>query len=300
MTPAVTSRGSRTSRVARRSPARNRFGLPDLGLGLGLRTVHYSTVLEQLPAVDFFELLTENFLATEGRPRRIAEQMAAHYPLVLHGVSMSLGSADPLDLGYLAQVKELAARVKAVWLGDHVCWTGVAGRNSHDLLPLPYDETTLRHLVRRVRAAQDFLERPLILENPSTYVTFQRSTIPEGEFLARLADEADCGLLLDVNNIYVSCRNHGWDPDDYLAAIPWDRVVQIHVAGHTDHGTHCIDTHIGPVIDAVWKLYATVEERTGGRATLLEWDEEIPSFEVTFAELMKAKPWKRGPRGAVA
>lgn len=284
----------------RATPAKNRFGLPDLGLGLGLRTVHYATVLDTQPKVDFFELLTENYLATDGRPLRIAEAVAARWPLVLHGVSMSLGSADPLDVKYLAQVKQLADRLQVKWLGDHVCWTGVAGRNSHDLLPLPYDEANLRHLVAKVREAQERLERPLVLENPSTYVTFRSSTMGEAEFLARLAVEADCALLLDVNNVYVSCRNHGWDAQQYLDAIPYDRVVQIHLAGHTDHGTHCIDTHSAPVVDPVWDLYADVERRTGGRATLLEWDEEIPSFVETFAELQKAAPIRAAARAAVA
>lgn len=283
------------------APSRNRFGLPHLGLGLGLRTVHYEAILATRPAVGFFELLTENYLGTEGRPLRIVDQLAGLYPLVLHGVSMSLGSADRLDRAYLRQVKALAQRVNAAWLGDHVCFTGVAGRNSHDLLPLPYDEANLRHLVRKVKAAQDFLERPLVLENPSTYVTFGASTMGEAEFLARLAVEADCGLLLDVNNIYVSCRNHGWDAQAYLDAIPYDRVVQVHLAGHTDHGTHCIDTHSAPVCDPVWQLYAQAERRSSGRSTLLEWDEEIPSLEVTLAELEKARRFqRRAPRRAAA
>ncbi len=279
---------------------RNRFGLPDLGLGIGLRSVHYPTILERHPPVDFFEILSENYLATEGRPVRVVEQIAERYPVVMHGVSMSLGSADRLDRDYLKRLKALAERVNAVWLGDHVCWTGVAGKNSHDLLPIPYDEAHLRHLVRRVRQAQELLERPLVLENASTYVTFTRSAMPEQEFIARLAEEADCALLLDVNNVYVSCRNHGWDAQEYLAGVPYDRVVQIHLAGHTDKGTHCIDTHSRPVIDEVWRMYADVERRTGGRATLLEWDEDIPSFEETFAELKKAAPFKRGARRAVA
>ena len=279
---------------------KNRFGLPDLGLGLGLRSVHYPAILESWPPVDFFEILSENYLATEGRPVHVVEQVAERYPVVLHGVSMSLGSTDPLDFDYLRRLKALAERVRAVWLGDHVCWTGVAGRNSHDLLPMPYDEASLRHLVRRVRDVQEFLERPLVLENASTYVTFRRSAMPEAEFIARLAEEADCALLLDVNNVYVSCRNHGWDARAYLDAVPYDRVVQIHLAGHTDHGTHCIDTHSRPVIDEVWRFYADVERRTGGRATLLEWDEEIPSFEETFAELQKAAPHKQAARRAVA
>ena len=276
---------------------RNRFGFRDLGLGMGLRNVHYKQIVDEHPPVDFFEILTENYLGTQGRQVWYLEQVAEHYPIVMHGVSMNLGSADPLDLDYLAQVKELARRVKALWLGDHVCFTGVAGLNSHDLLPLPYDERTLRHMVRKVKQAQDFLERPLVLENPSTYVTFRQSTMGESEFIGRLAQEADCALLLDVNNIYVSSRNHGWDPDEYLSAVPFDRVTQIHLAGHTDKGTHCIDTHSRPVIEKVWQLYAESERRTGGRATLLEWDEDIPTFEETFAEMKKAARFKASGRG---
>jgi len=262
--------------------------------------VHYQHILEHEPPVDWFEILSENYLATEGRPVRIVEQIAERYPIVMHGVSMSLGSADPLDFAYLKQLKALAQRVNAVWLGDHVCWTGVAGLNSHDLLPMPYDEANLRHLVKKVKAAQDFLERPLVLENASTYVTFKRSSMPEVEFIGRLAEEADCGLLLDVNNVYVSCRNHGWDAWEYLEQVPYDRVVQIHLAGHTDKGTHCVDTHSKPVIDEVWEYYAAVERKTGGRATLLEWDEDIPSFARTLAELKKAAPYKKAARKAAA
>jgi uncharacterized protein (UPF0276 family) len=181
-----------------------------------------------------------------------------------------------------------------VWLGDHVCWTGVAGRNTHELLPLPYTEEALRHVVARIREVQDFLGRPLVMENASSYATLRASSMPEPEFLARMAEEADCALLLDVNNVYVSCRNHDWDPAEYLAAIPYERVVQIHVAGHTDHGTHCVDTHIGPVPAAVWELYAEAIRRGGPRATLLEWDERIPTFEVLRRETLRAKRYAAG------
>jgi hypothetical protein len=272
----------------------NRWGFPDLGLGVGLRTVHFDHVLTEEPAVDWFEIVSENFMNTGGRPMRVLDRIAARYPIVMHGVSMSIGSADPLDRAYLRELKALAERVNAVWLGDHVCWTGVAGRNVHDLLPLPYDEPTLRHVVARIRAAQDLLERPLVLENASTYLAFAGSTMPEEEFLARMADEADCALLLDVNNVYVSARNHGFDPHAYLAAIPWERVVQIHLAGHADKGTHCIDTHEGQVVDAVWALYAEAMRLAGGRATLLEWDQGIPAFEVVHAELLKARRHRAG------
>ena len=210
----------------------------------------------------------------------------------MHGVSMSIGSTDPIDFDYLRKLKDLAERVEAVWLGDHVCWTGVAGRNGHDLYPIPHNEKTLAFLIERIRIVQDFLERPLILENASTYLTFANSTMPEEEFLRRMAEEADCGLLLDVNNVYVTCRNHDLDPWSYLEGIPYDRVVQIHLAGHTDKGTHCIDTHDRRVIDPVWELYADVERRTGGRATLLEWDANIPPFTEAHAELLKAQQFR--------
>lgn len=272
-------------------PPPPRFALPDLGLGLGLRTVHYPHVLEHEPEVGWFELISENYMATGGRPLDVLERVAARYPLVLHGVSLSIGSTDPLDRAYLDELGRLAERSGARWVSDHLCWTGVAGRNVHDLLPLPYDEATLRHVVARVRKVQDRLGRPLVLENPSTYLEFTRSTMGEAEFLARVAEEADCGLLLDVNNVYVSARNHGFDPLAYLDALPHARVVQYHVAGHTDHGTHVIDTHIGPVIDAVWELLGQALARTGPRSILLEWDEEIPPFEVVQAELEKARRW---------
>ena len=272
----------------------NRFGLPDLGLGLGLRPVHFPHILERWPALDWFEIVSENFMNTGGRPLRVLEAIAERYPIVMHGVSLSIGSTDPLDFGYLGQLAALAERVHARWVGDHVCWTGVAGKNVHDLLPLPYDEPTLRHVTARVRAVQDFLGRPLVLENPSTYLEFARSSMPEHEFLARLSEEADCALLLDVNNVYVSSRNHGFDPRDYLRALPWERVVQIHLAGHTDKGTHCIDTHTGHVIDEVWALYAEAMRRGGSIATMVEWDQDIPAFEVVHAEVLSARRFRAG------
>ncbi len=278
----------------------NRWNFPDLGLGLGLRPVHFNHILENWPAVDWFEILSENYMDTEGRPLHVLDQIAERYPIVMHGVSMSIGSTDPVDFDYLRKLKALAERVKAVWLGDHVCWTGVAGRNGHDLYPIPYNEETLSFLVERIRTVQDFLEQPLVLENASTYLTFANSTMPEEVFLRRMAEQADCGLLLDVNNVYVTCRNHDLDPWSYLDGIPYDRVVQIHLAGHTDKDTHCIDTHDGRVIDAVWELYADVERRTGGRATLLEWDANIPPFVEAHAELLKAQQFRHSPKAAYA
>ena len=271
---------------------RNRWSFPDLGLGLGLRTAHFNHILEHWPPVAWFEIMSENFMDTEGRPLYVLDQVAERYPIVMHGVSMSIGSTDPVDFEYLRKLKALAERVNAMWLGDHVCWTGVGGINGHDLYPIPYNEETLALLVGRIRSVQDFLERPLILENPSTYLTFANSTMPEEAFLRRMAEEADCGLLLDVNNIYVTCRNHDLDPWAYLDGIPYDRVVQIHLAGHTDKGTHCIDTHDGRVIDPVWELYAEVHRRAGGRAAMVEWDADIPPFEEVHAEILKAQKYR--------
>jgi len=273
----------------------NRFGLPDLGVGLGLRTVHYSHILEAQPEVDWFEILSENYMQTAGRPLEWLDAIASRYPVVMHGVSLSIGSTDPLDRAYLTELRALRDRTKARWVSDHLCWTGVSGKNTHDLLPMPYTEEALRHVAERVRAVQDFLGAPLALENPSTYVEFTAGQMPEWEFLARLAEEADCALLLDVNNVFVSAFNHGFDPRDYLAAVPFDRVVQLHVAGHTHHGTHIIDSHIGPVEDAVWRLLGDAWQRSGGTSVLLEWDAEIPSFEVTHAEALRAKQFIGAP-----
>jgi uncharacterized protein (UPF0276 family) len=269
----------------------NKFGYPHLGFGVGLRSVHFSHLLAHSPPVDWLEIISENFLDSQGRPRHVLRQLAERYPLVMHGVSLSIGSTDPLDFEYLGKLKRLAAEISPRWISDHLCWTGVAGHNSHDLLPLPLHEESLAHVVERVRIVQDFLERPLVLENPSSYVTFADSTIPEEEFLARMAEEADCGILLDVNNVYVSSRNHDFCPEQYLRALPHERIVQFHLAGHTDLGTHCIDTHDGQVIDAVWRLYRLAHELTGGAATLLEWDAKIPSFDEVHAEALAARRW---------
>ena len=272
----------------------NRFGLPDLGVGLGLRTVHYAHVVEAQPEVDWFEILSENYMQTVGRPLEWLDAIADRYPVAMHGVSLSIGSTDPLDRAYLTELRALRDRTRARWVSDHLCWTGVSGRNTHDLLPMPYTEEALRHVAGRVRAVQDFLGAPLALENPSTYVEFAGG-MREWEFLARLAEEADCALLLDVNNVFVSAFNHGYDPREYLAAVPFDRVVQLHVAGHTHHGTHIVDSHIGPVIDDVWQLLGEAWRRAGGASVLLEWDAEIPSFEVTHAEALRAKDFVGHP-----
>jgi uncharacterized protein (UPF0276 family) len=277
----------------------NRWNLPDLGIGIGLRTVHFPHILSQHPKIDWFEILSENFLDTGGRPLYVLDQVAERYPVALHGVSMSIGSTDPLNVGYLEKLKALAARTRAHWISDHLCWTGVQGLNSHDLLPMPYNEESLRHTVARVKAVSEILERPLVLENPSSYVEFRSSTMTEWDFLARLAEEADCGLLLDVNNVYVSSFNHTFDPNVYIDAIPADRVVQYHLAGHTNLGTHILDTHSDRAVDEVWSLYARSWRRTGGVATLFEWDEGVPPFEVVHEEALKARAHREAPAEAV-
>jgi uncharacterized protein (UPF0276 family) len=277
-----------------------RWNLPDLGIGIGLRTVHFGHILKESPKVDWFEILSENFLDTGGRPMYILDQVVERYPVALHGVSLGIGNTDPLDLDYLKRLKELARRTGAHWVSDHLCWTGVAGRNVHDLLPMPYTEKALRHTAERVKRVSDFLERPLVLENPSTYLEFAASTLTEWDFLSRLAEEADCGLLLDVNNVYVSSFNHGFDPQVYIDSIPAERVVQYHVAGHTHKGTHIVDTHSDHAIDAVWELYRRAWRRTGPTATLYEWDEDIPSFEVVHAEALKAQAYREQPEAVVA
>ena len=267
----------------------NRFGLPNLGIGIGLRSVHYQHVLEQEPGIDWFEIISDNYMQTSGRPMHILDQIAERYPIAMHGVSLSIGSTDPLNLDYVKDLKVLSQRCKAKWVSDHLCWTGVMGRNSHDLLPMPLTEEALVHTAARVAQVQDILGMPLMLENPSTYVEFAASTMSEWEFLAALCERSGCGLLLDVNNIYVSSRNHGFDPIDYLDGVPWDRVVQFHVAGHTDNGTHCVDTHIGPVPSPVWEILRQAHQRYGGAAVLLEWDADIPAFGVVHKDALRAR-----------
>jgi hypothetical protein len=266
-----------------------RLGHANLGLGVGLRAAHFDHILRHQPAVDWFEVISENFVDSGGRPRHVLRQIAERYPVVMHGVSLSIGSTDPLDFSYLGKLKTLAEEVDARWISDHLCWTGVLGSNTHDLLPVPFTEATLAHVAARVRTVQDFLERPLVLENPSSYVTFAHSTMSEWEFITRLAEAADCGLLLDVNNVYVSSFNHDLDPDEFIRSLPHHRIVQFHLAGHADYVTHLIDTHDHHVVDPVWELYRTAHQLTGGVSTLLEWDARIPPFPVVHAEVLKAK-----------
>lgn len=266
-----------------------RLGYPNLGFGVGLRNVHFDYILKQQPQVDWFEIISENFLDSHGWHRYVLDCIAERYPVVMHGVSMSIGSCDPIDFDYLAKLKHLSKEVRAVWISDHLCWTGISGKTTHDLLPMPLNEDTLNHVANRVRVVQDFLERPLILENPSSYLRFANDTMTEWEFLTALTKETDCGLLLDVNNVYVSGVNHDFDPVEFINNIPPERVVQIHLAGHKNFGTHIIDTHDNHVIKEVWGLYRLAYQRTHGVSTLVEWDSNIPSFPILHEEVLKAR-----------
>lgn len=262
---------------------------PYLGFGLGLRTDHYHDILNTLPKIDWFEVLTENYLVPGGKPLHYLDQIKEHYPMVMHGVSMSIGSTDPLDFKYLQQVKDLAKRINAYWISDHLCWTGVHGKNMHDLLPLPYTEEALKHTAKKIIQAQDFLEQQILIENPSTYLNFKHSTMNEYEFLIELCNESDCLILLDINNIYVSAFNHGFSAEDYLQAVPVERVKQFHLAGHTNHGTHIIDTHDAAVISPVWQLLKNAYMRFGKVSTMIERDDHIPPLNELLEELEQAK-----------
>jgi uncharacterized protein (UPF0276 family) len=259
------------------------------GFGLGLRTAHYQDFLSAPQRVDWLEIMSENYLVPGGKPLRMLEAVRERYPVVMHGVSMSIGSARGLDGAYLCDLGRLAARVEPLWISDHLCWTGVDGQQLHDLLPLPYNEDALRVVVRNVRQAQDVLGRRIALENVSSYLEYRASRMTEWEFLAAVAEEADCLLLLDVNNVYVNSRNHGFDPVRFLDALPVERVQQIHLAGHSDHGTHIVDTHDHPVAEPVWELYRHACQRFGSVATLLERDDRIPPLPELVDELDRAR-----------
>ena len=263
--------------------------VPYLGHGVGLRTRHFPRVLDGTARVDWFEAISENFMIRGGRPLAVLERARAAAPLVLHGVSLSLGSTDPLNAGYLRELRALADRVQPAWVSDHLCWGSIGGHYAHDLLPLPYTEEALAHVVDRVRAVQDRLGRQILVENVSSYLTFRHSAMPEWEFLAQVAERADCGILLDVNNVHVSAVNHGFDAETYLLALPPGRIGQIHLAGHSDKGTHLLDTHDGHVAPAVWDLLRLAVRRFGPVSTLVEWDERIPAWEVLCAEAERAR-----------
>jgi hypothetical protein len=263
--------------------------LPSPGFGLGLRTAHYEEIAATRPSLAWVEILTENYLVDGGRPLQWLDRLRTDYPVVMHGVSMSIGSTDPLDQAYLRQLTALAERVQPLWISDHLCWTGIAGKNLHDLLPLPYTEEAVRHVVARVEMVQEMLGRRILLENVSSYVGYRDSALTEWEFLNEIARRADCLILLDVNNIYVSAYNHGFDPEVYLAGVTAERVQQIHLAGHRNCGDYIVDTHDAPVIDPVWELYARAIERFGPVATMIERDDNIPPLAELLIELDHAR-----------
>jgi uncharacterized protein (UPF0276 family) len=262
---------------------------PALGFGVGLRAEHYDDILAGPRRVDWFEAISENYFDTHGRPLATLEAVRQDYPLALHGVALSIGSTDPLDEDYLTQLRQLIDIIEPVLVTDHLCWTGVSGRPLYDLLPLPYTEEALRHVVARIARVQDRLGRRMALENPSSYVTYRASTMSECDFLVAVAENADCGILLDVNNVYVSARNHGFDAIAYLDAIPAPRVAQMHLAGFTAMGTYLFDTHSAPVHDDVWRLYRHAVARFGAGSTLVEWDADIPPFDRLCAESEHAR-----------
>lgn len=273
---------------------RDRPGLT--GFGLGLRPQHYPAFLADPPELDFLEIISENFMVAGGRPLTTLDALRERYPMVMHGVSMSIGSADGVDLSYLRRLKTLADRVRPTWVSDHLCWTGVHGHNTHDLLPLPYTEEALAVVCENVRLAQDVLERALVIENPSSYLTFAASEMSEWAFLGEMCARTGCALLLDVNNIHVSAVNHGFDALEFLNGVPADRVWQIHLAGHTPNGDLLIDTHDQPVPDPVWRLYDAACRRFGPLATMIERDDNIPPLEDLLAELEIARIVAAGAR----
>jgi len=277
----------------RRGRPRRPSEAPFLGVGVGLRPVHYPEILTRGQrgelGVDWFEALSENYMIEGGRPLRMLGEVRGHAPVVLHGVSLSIGSTDPLDEHYLDELAALAARVEARWISDHLCWTGVGGRNLHDLLPLPYTEEAVRHVALRVEQVQERLGRRIALENVSSYVSFEADAMSEWEFLGAIAERADCGILLDVNNIFVSAHNHGFDAARYIDAVDPERVFQIHLAGHSVSGPLLIDTHDHAVRDEVWALYERAIRRLGPVSTLIEWDDQIPPYAELLEEADKAR-----------
>ena len=262
---------------------------PHQGFGLGLRVPHYDDFLSGTVPVDFLEIISENFMVDGGRPLHILDRIRERLPIAMHGVSMSLGSADGLRLDYLQRLKTLADRVEPLWISDHLCWTSIENFNSHDLLPLPYTEEALEIVCRNVAFAQDVLERPILVENASTYVTFAANQLSEWEFISELCLRTGCYLLLDINNVYVNSRNHAFDPWDFISGVPAERVLEFHLAGHSQGRACLIDTHDNDVPDAVWTLYEKATERCPHAATLIERDDNIPALATLLAELDKAR-----------
>ena len=281
-------------------PANSFNGHTEYGIGIGLRVPHYAHILEQQPVVDWFEIISENFMVDGGRPLEVLDQILAQYRVVQHGVALYLGSADGPNREHLRRLKTLTKRTKTPWLSDHLCWGSVDGTFTHDLLPMPYTFSAAKRTAENIRLVRDYLEIPLAVENVSSYTEFHVSEMTEWEFLTEVVERADCGILLDVNNIYVSSKNHGFNPYDYLNGVPPHRVGQMHIAGHTKFEKYLLDTHDHPVLDPVWQLYAHATRRCGVTATLLEWDDRIPSFDEVHDEALKANEFIGGARAAKA
>lgn len=267
--------------------------IKNFGIGIGLRVPHIPYILEHHPKIDFFEIISENFMVDGGLPLYNLERILERYPVVQHGVSLSLASADPLDFEYLKRLKKLTQKTKTPWFSDHLCWSSVDRVHYHDLLPVPYTKAFIKHIVEKARIVQDYMELPFAVENLSSYVSFKDSEMTEWEFLTTIIEQANCSVLLDVNNIYVSSVNHHFDPNEYLDYIPVNRVVQTHIAGHSvqENGT-LLDTHDHPVCREVWDLYRQLYQKTGGVTTLLEWDDNFLTFEETYKEALKAKQYQ--------
>jgi len=269
-----------------------RHQLPNLGIGIGLRPVHYEEIFRDKPAIDWFEIISENFMVDGGLPLENLERILESYPVVQHGVSLAIGSPDPLDFDYLKRLKALTKLTKTPWVSDHLCWGRLPGAHYHDLLPLPYTKEVIDYVAQRAKIVQDYLELPFALENLSSYVGYASDEMAEWDFYGTIVEKADIYMMLDVNNIYVSSRNHGFDPMDYIKNLPLDRVLQMHLAGHSDYGDYVLDTHDHHVRDEVWALYGEIYPKTGGVATLLEWDDNFISFQDTWNEALRAKKYQ--------
>ena len=265
--------------------------IPNLGIGIGLRSAHYREIFAAWPAIDWFEIIAENFAGVSGRPAQNLERILERYPVVLHGVSIGIGSPDPLDFEWLTKLKALIRKTKTPWFSDHLCWGRLEGAHYHDLLPLPYRKDVCDYVAERARIIQDFLEVPFALENVSAYAGYRADEMSEWDFYSAVVEKADVKMMLDVNNIYVSSRNHGFSPASYYADLPFERIVQIHLAGHSDYDAYCLDTHDHTVADEVWKIYGDVIRKVGPISTLLEWDDHFISFEDTWKEALKAKAY---------
>lgn len=277
-----------------------RHQLPNLGIGIGLRPIHYEEIFRDKPAIDWFEIISENFMVDGGKPLENLEKILESYPVVQHGVSLAIGSPDPLDFDYLKRLKALTKITKTPWVSDHLCWGRLPGAHYHDLLPLPYTKEVINYVVERAKIVQDYLELPFALENLSSYVGYASDEMPEWDFYGTIIEKAGIYMMLDVNNIYVSSRNHGFNPLDYIKNLPLDRVLQMHLAGHSDYGDYVLDTHDNHVRDEVWALYGEIYPKTGGVATLLEWDDNFISFQDTWNEALRAKQYQNSLNTAIS